>query len=628
MMASTEVGTAYVAIIPSAKGFARTLKKEIAKEFTSTNIDKTIAEALAGAKVTLPMRPELDTSDIPDQVRGKEPTLPVRLDPVTEALQEEVRLQLAALSQEVSAKIPINAQTESLHSEISAAITSVEQQLAADIPTEAAGRGEYERDLRAMVDGVASRVRGHVKVEVEVDRPSLGRALEKIDVEVGSRHLGGRIGDGASKGMLDKMASSITGFTASPILLLAGAAVGVALASAISAAITGALLGGAGLGLIGLGALILKEQPDVAIAAKNLMLTAQSVFSSAAIPLIKPFEEALGMLREAVVEWGPQFRTMFELIAPAIKPLTEGLIGLVSNLLPGVTELIRSAAPFLISLAGEMPKLGEYLNAVFRIIDGGGPQASQFFSDLLTVVGLVVVAIAGIIRVATELYPVFRELAALTPVVFLLGLAKAAWDSRDAIVEFGSKAKDVFDRVVAFVSGAWRAVRGDTDGFISFLTGIPGRILHALGDLGGLLRGAGQAIIGGLIRGIKDMFGSLEGTLNWVTSRIPDWKGPADKDAKLLRPAGQLIMQGLIGGIHGERTALASELAGVTSDISVGGSASSGIAGYRAPSAPNPAPLVIELRAGAGDALVKGLRDHFRVYYDGSPDKALGSRRS
>jgi len=49
-----------------------------------------------------------------------------------------------------------------------------------------------------------------------------------------------------------------------------------------------------------------------------------------------------------------------------------------------------------------------------------------------------------------------------------------------------------------------------------------------------------------------------------VTDLIPDWKGPAAKDATLLFDAGTLIMQGLVDGIESQKDSLKKTLKGVT----------------------------------------------------------------
>lgn len=622
-MANTEVGTAWVTIIPSAKGFAKELQKAIAKEFKGSNLDRLISDALAGTRVTIPARAELDTSDIPDQLRGREPELPVRLDPLLAEFQSQLRTELGLA--QVSADVPVHADADALRTEITAVVDAVERSVDADIDTDPAGEVEYERGLRSMVAAVARRVRATIHADVEVDKPSLDRLHQTIDVDAG-RSVGERIADGASKGFLSRFGDSIKGaLPTSPWVIAAGTAIGAALAIPVSAALTGGLLGGAGVGLIGLGALILKEEPEVKNAAGRLMKTVASVFKDAASPLATPIAEALEMVRWAVIRWGPQFSEMFALIAPAVKPLTEGLIGFVSNVLPGIVELIREATPFLIYLAGQLPRLGEYIGGFFRIIDGGGPEAAIFFNDLITTVGLLLLAVGAFIRVATELYPLFRTIVLLSPIGAFLGLINVIWQTRDAVNSFASQAKATFQRLSDFVSGIFRSMRNEPEAWVKFILGIPGRILRGLGDLDDLLWGAGRSIMQGLINGLRSMVGPLENTLGWITDMIPNWKGPEDKDRVLLQPAGEAIMGGLIRGIHGERRALEAELGSVTSLIQ-GTPLTSPPSSFGAVAAATPPPARLSWAPGAtGDAVLDAFQEMIRVDAGGDVQARLGT---
>jgi hypothetical protein len=96
---------------------------------------------------------------------------------------------------------------------------------------------------------------------------------------------------------------------------------------------------------------------------------------------------------------------------------------------------------------------------------------------------------------------------------------------------------------------------------------IPGRAVAALGRIGGVLYNAGRSLINGLIEGIRSKVPDLEGTLNWVSSKIPDWKGPEELDRKLLEPAGREIMGGLLRGIGSRVPDLQTQLGNVTDAI-------------------------------------------------------------
>ena len=103
---------------------------------------------------------------------------------------------------------------------------------------------------------------------------------------------------------------------------------------------------------------------------------------------------------------------------------------------------------------------------------------------------------------------------------------------------------------------------------VSAVASIKDKITGFFSSAGDFLYNAGRAIIQGLINGIKSMFGPLFDVFNYVTDKIPDWKGPIGKDQRLLYGAGVAIMDGLTKGIREGWNATRSTLTGITDDIS------------------------------------------------------------
>jgi phage-related protein len=150
-----------------------------------------------------------------------------------------------------------------------------------------------------------------------------------------------------------------------------------------------------------------------------------------------------------------------------------------------------------------------------------------------------------------------------------------------------------FDNILQFLSTTWRATKNEavTDWnairafliglyrdcyndvvqafgtIVTWFKGVPGRIIAALGNLGSLLLGAGEAIIGGLISGIKVAMGKLGSVVSGIAGFISGLKGPLPKDRILLIPHGQAIMAGLISGITSQQAALASVVTGIAQSI-------------------------------------------------------------
>lgn len=398
------------------------------------------------------------------------------------------------------------------------------------------------------------------------------------DADREGRSLGSRLGGAAVGGFLSAFSDGFRGFgsfmTSSPVLIAAGVAVGGALAvvaaPAFGAAFAAALIGGAGLGVIGLGAFLLRDNPRVKAAAGKLGDTAKTTFTKAAEPLVGPFERALGIFDQLIKDLGPDFNQMFKDIAPAVEPLARGLSGFIREAMPGFLDLIKAAEPFLSDLENTLPRFGEQVGKFFSLIADSGPGASLFFRDFINLLGILLEAFGFMIKWLSGMYDGARTI--------ILGLVDAFGWIVDKVSDVASRVGKDFGRMRDFVIGVGKAIRDDFDGFVSFLGRLPGRVWNGIKDIpgkikglfsgiGGWLENAGGQLIGGLIRGIKNAVPGLAGTLDWVTNMIPDWKGPADKDAKLLEPTGEMIMGGLSRGLRRGAQDIKADLTGLTNAI-------------------------------------------------------------
>jgi phage-related protein len=220
-----------------------------------------------------------------------------------------------------------------------------------------------------------------------------------------------------------------------------------------------------------------------------------------------------------------------------------GIIGAARSIFTGVTGVIRAAMNVISTTA----------RAVWRVI------VAIFTGNL----GQVKAAIRS---GASQILGAWRGLGNA-----LQSLGRAVWNNiRSAFRTGMSNARSLISGGVSAIRGAWSAgwsaVRSTTSRAMSSLVSsissgasraagvarrIPGMLLNALGNLGGLLVSAGAALIRGLISGIESMLGSLKSKLNSITNLIPGWKGPPSKDRKLLYKTGRLIMRGLINGMTG-----------------------------------------------------------------------------
>lgn len=112
--------------------------------------------------------------------------------------------------------------------------------------------------------------------------------------------------------------------------------------------------------------------------------------------------------------------------------------------------------------------------------------------------------------------------------------------------------------VVSTVVGFFASIRqGIVDKFteaVTFVSGIPGKILAALGSVASTLFSAGSDLIGGLIEGIKARAGQVLSTIaTFITDKIPQWvkdRLGISSPSKVMMDIGKWIPAGLAAGIE------------------------------------------------------------------------------
>jgi len=311
------------------------------------------------------------------------------------------------------------------------------------------------------------------------------------------------------------------------------------------------------------------------------------------LPVLVPQFEAFGAVFEAMTPFIQQFA---DLLAAVLLPVLAELPGIVATILPPFVQFAQEILPVLTEqlalLAPEFASLGEQLAlllvAAAPLIAQVLELALAFSAKLMPVIteGAVIVlallavtlsGLAAIIR--TVVLPVIQFLIDALRGDFFHSTSEAAQsvrNMRDLIVVFIS---DMVGRVSSTLLGyvtALRArvsegassfvegVRNMSDRAVAALAGLPGRLRGALGNLGSLLFSAGQSLISGLIDGIQSRVGSLISELGDITSKIPDWKGPADTDRSLLIPSGVMVMDGFLKGIQKAIPRVKAEFQGIT----------------------------------------------------------------
>lgn len=320
------------------------------------------------------------------------------------------------------------------------------------------------------------------------------RTLIKDAAALGSiaSDFGVRLADATGKGIANGAAA------AGPYVqtAIAAAVIGSAalFSPVIGAAIASAVTIALGLGVIGLAAYILKERPKIQKAWETLTETSSGVFQRAAAKLEAPFLRAISMVSREFLKWEPTLTKIFNAASPLIIPLTEGVLGFITNMLPGTLEAVKNAEPVFKALGESLPGVGTALGEFFRIISENKEELALFTSDSLTALANVIIATGYIISGLTVAYGWIRRttesvLGAMRSVTTTLSewwTSVKTWIS-DLFNKVGQaimsgmvagikwKAKAVKDEIVGAVKSAWEAAK-------SWLqTGSPSRRYMELG---------------------------------------------------------------------------------------------------------------------------------------------------
>lgn len=183
----------------------------------------------------------------------------------------------------------------------------------------------------------------------------------------------------------------------------------------------------AGTGMaLGLGGVLAAKLPAVSNEFTKFSSNAESALTKAAEPLAKPLIAAMQQVGGFVKTLAPQLSQLFAAAAPAIMPLTKGLEGLVSGLLPGLLAIVKAAQPAIAAFAGLLANLGGNLGKMFSAMAPAVAASAtvlaafgKIINALLPVLGVLGGALAKSLAPAIAAFA--QALASLAPVVGVVG---------------------------------------------------------------------------------------------------------------------------------------------------------------------------------------------------------------
>lgn len=283
-------------------------------------------------------------------------------------------------------------------------------------------------------------------------------------------------------------------------------------------------------------------------------------------------------------------------LVPVIQVIAQIVAVIVSALGPVLVFVASLLMSFVVSLIGGFTRIFSGIMGIFEgfktMFSGGW---GNFFKGLWQVAVGIWNVIVGAIQVALNIGILGAAKKALAGLKALWSLVwngikvaassvwiglKVAWSTflsalrsapSGALNAIRTLFSQTWNSIKTGATAAWSLVKSafstGVSNAVSTVKGLPGKALGALGNVGSLLSEAGRQLIQGFISGITSAIGGVKSTLQGLTSKLKDWKGPESLDKVLLVNAGQLVIDGFIKGLESRYDAVKDSLRGLTDDI-------------------------------------------------------------
>ncbi|HEU4754007.1 MAG TPA: hypothetical protein VFU47_12935 [Armatimonadota bacterium] len=246
-----------------------------------------------------------------------------------------------------------------------------------------AGRGLFAMLRRLMPDGIGKAVQ------------SFGADLGKVLPRVFS-------------------VSGPAGVALAPAAFALGSWAGATMAAGMALGLSG--------GAVFAGVLLALKDPEIKNAAAETSEDIGDRLKRAAEPFKGSMLGMLALARSSFARWEPDIQRIFARAATFLEPLTAGLMGMVSNMLPGIRRLIDQAGPLVTTFAQGLSRIGDAIGDMFASLADNGPEMTMALTAAMGLLEFTIRAAGSGINFLTESFGVFLDLAlnglnSLTPIL-------------------------------------------------------------------------------------------------------------------------------------------------------------------------------------------------------------------
>lgn len=205
------------------------------------------------------------------------------------------------------------------------------------------------------------------------------------------------------------------GISALPVQVKAALVAGVLAASpAILAGLTALINSAVAVGVGGIGIALASQLTPVEEAFKLIVERARVSLAAAAGPLIEPLLRAMSTFIALVEQRiAPRLQALFAEIAPGFENFLNEVSATVSTLFTALFTRGTQLSRIFDALGDAVFILGVALGEALKLILDSGTDGENALRDLATATGVLIVAFAGLLRLATEIYGRLRDISLL-----------------------------------------------------------------------------------------------------------------------------------------------------------------------------------------------------------------------
>lgn len=272
---------------------------------------------------------------------GPAAKLPVTAsDPVDAAWRAKLNAAIKATAAD-AVKIPATPETAKYREELQLALGELSSAVKQKIPVDMDGADQFKLHVEELAKEVSAEVKAKIPVQIDRDKA-------KADAE-------------SAAGDISKSFTSAFGAGIAPMPALIGAAV------LAGAPLVGAgMIGIAGVGLAAAATTISAGSPDVVVRWQALG-NKMSDFTEQLRPrLSAPISDAMDEIGQRFDTVAPMIGNTLISAETAIKPLTEGLLGLAQNALPGLSLAVANQGPVMQGFKSLLTDTGKAVGDTFE----------------------------------------------------------------------------------------------------------------------------------------------------------------------------------------------------------------------------------------------------------------------